>query len=181
MARFALVEPSTATDPRAQQTFDEIQRELGFGMVPNIFRSMGSNPALLAANWQKFKATILEGSLPRTVKEMVGVVVSDVAGSEYAKQVHLHSLSVQGVQALWLRQLTADSHDDSALPDTVRALVHFSRKAATDPRAITDADLDTLRDAGMTDEECFEVIAAIDLFKSVNTYTDLAGVEIDNI
>lgn len=33
----------------------------------------------------------------------------------------------------------------------------------------------------MTDEECFEVIAAIDLFKSVNTYTDLAGVEIDNI
>ncbi len=55
---------------------------------------MGSNPALLSANWQKLKATILEGSLPRTVKEMIGVIVSDVSGSEYAKQIHLHSLSV---------------------------------------------------------------------------------------
>ncbi len=77
MAQFGLVEPATATDPLARQTFDEIQRELGFGMVPNIFRSMGSNPALLSANWQKFKSTILEGSLPRTVKEMIGVVVSE--------------------------------------------------------------------------------------------------------
>ncbi len=51
MAQFGLVEPATVTDPLARQTFDEIQRELGFGMVPNIFRSMGSNPALLSANW----------------------------------------------------------------------------------------------------------------------------------
>ncbi len=181
MAQFGLVEPATVTDPLARQTFDEIQRELGFGMVPNIFRSMGSNPALLSANWQKFKATILEGSLPRTVKEMIGVVVSDVAGSDYAKQVHLHSLSVQGVQSLWLRQLTADSTDESALPDTLRALVRFARKAAIDPRQITAADFETLTDEGMSEAECFEVIAAIDLFKSVNTYTDLARVEIDSL
>ena len=45
MAQFDLVEPATVTDPLARQTFDEIQRELGFGMVPNISRSMGSNPA----------------------------------------------------------------------------------------------------------------------------------------
>ena len=97
---FPLVDPATATDPLARATFDEIQRELGFGMVPNLFRSMGANAPLLAANWAKFKATILQGRLPRTVKEMLGVVVSDVNRSEYAKQVHLHSLSVQGVQEL---------------------------------------------------------------------------------
>ena len=142
---------------------------------------MGSNPALLSANWQKFKATILEGSLPRTVKEMIGVVVSDVSGSEYAKQVHLHSLSVQGVQALWLQQLTADNSDETALPDTLRALVRFARKAAIDPRQIGPDDFATLMDEGMSESECFEVIAAIDLFKSVNTYTDLARVEIDSL
>jgi len=115
------------------------------------------------------------------VKEMIGVVVSDVAGSEYAKQVHLHSLSVQGVQALWLQQLTADNSDETALPDTLRALVRFARKAAIDPRKIGPDDFATLMDEGMSESECFEVIAAIDLFKSVNTYTDLARVEIDSL
>lgn len=179
MARFQLVDPALATDPSAQQTFDEIQQELGFGIVPNIFRSMGTNPPLLAVNWQKFKVTILQGRLPRTVKEMVGVIVSDAAGSEYAKQVQLHSLSVQGVQALWLRQLTNGDVQESALPDTLRAIVTFARKAATSATGVTEADFDNLLDAGLTEEECFEVIATIDLFKSINAYTDLARVDID--
>lgn len=181
MARFPLVDPATATDRRAQQAFAEIQQELGFGMVPNIFRSMGSNPALLETHWKKFRATILEGQLPRTVKEMIGVVVSDVHGSEYAKQVHMHSLSVQGVQALWIAQLTAAEPADGALPDTLAALVAFARKAAQDPLSIGDDDFAALQDAGLSPGECLEVVGTIDLFKSVNAYTDLADVEIDAI
>lgn len=181
MARFGLTDPTLVTDPLARQTYDEIQRELGFGMVPNLFRSMGSNPPLLTANWQKFKATILQGQLPRTVKEMIGVVVSDIAGSEYAKQVHLHSLSVQGVQALWLRQLTSENGDNGALPDTIRAMVAFARKAATSPIGVSEADYDSMLEAGLTEEECFEIITTIDLFKSVNAYTDLMKVEIDQL
>lgn len=181
MTRFPLADPEEATDPRARQAFDEIQQELGFGIIPNIFRSMGSNPALLLANWQKFKATILQGQLPRTVKEMVGVVVSDVQGSEYAKQVHLHSLSVQGVQALWLRQLTEEEIPDNILPETLRALIVFARKAAANPRQITDDDFASLQAAGLSGAECVEVVAAIDLFKSVNAYTDLVAVEIDRV
>ena len=63
-------------DPRVARVFHEIETELGFGMVPNIFKSMAENPAALAAHWAMFKHTILEGELPRIVKEMVGVVVS---------------------------------------------------------------------------------------------------------
>ncbi len=129
---FPLVDPSTASDPLAQQVFNEIEQELGFGMVPNIFRSMGSNPALLAANWQKFKATILQGQLPRAVKEMIGVVVSTANQSEYAKQVHLHSLGVQGVQDLWLQQIADEHLGDTALPETIRAIVAFIGR----PRAL---------------------------------------------
>lgn len=181
MAKFPLVDPATTTDPLAKQTFDEIEQELGFGMVPNIFRSMGSNPPLLAANWRKFKATILEGSLPRTIKEMLGVVVSHVNGSDYAKLVHLHSLSVQGVQELWLHQLTSEPYDTSALPDTIAAMAAFARQAALDPHALGPEHYAALADAGLRDGEIFEVIATIDLFQSVNAYTDLAAVELDQI
>ena len=130
---FPLVDPATTTDPLAQQTFRDIEQQLGFGMVPNIFRSMGAQPQILAANWQKFKATILQGRLPRNVKEMIGVVVSTINRSDYAQQVHLHSLSVQGVEKLWLQQLANESANDGGLPDTVKAMVVFARQAARDP------------------------------------------------
>lgn len=93
--------PAAETDPTVRRVFGEIQGELGFGIVPNIFRSMAAHPALLAANGEKFRQTILVGALPRTVKEMLGVIVSDHNRSQYARLVHLHSLSVQGVQELW--------------------------------------------------------------------------------
>ncbi len=164
-----------------QQTYHEIEQELGFGIVPNIFRSMCEHPPLLAANWQKFKATILGGQLPRSVKEMLGVTVSHINGSEYAKAVHLHSLSVQGVHDLWLQQLIADELEEDTLPEAIQAMVVFARKAATRASALGSVDTNALRDAGLTDSEIFEVIATVDLFQSVNTYTDLMGVEIDAI
>jgi uncharacterized peroxidase-related enzyme len=181
MAVFPLVDPATATDPTVKQVFNEIEQELGFGIVPNIFRSMGSNPPLLAANWRKFKSTILQGTLPRTIKEMLGVVVSHANRSNYAKLVHLHSLSVQGVQELWLHQLTSEPYDDSALPDTIAAMAAFARQAARDPHALSTEHYAAMRDAGLSEDEIFEVIATIDLFQSVNAYTDLAQVELDAI
>lgn len=171
----------TVGDPLVQQVYAEIQQELGFGIVPNIFSSMAHNPHLLAANWQKFKYTILVGSLPRTVKEMLGVIVSDANRSVYARAVHLHSLSVQGVQELWLQHLTDPEIDDSTLPDTLRAMIAFTRQAARDPHGLTDSHYANLEEAGVNAAEVAEVIATIDLFQSVNAYTDLARVPIDRI
>jgi uncharacterized peroxidase-related enzyme len=176
-----LANPESATDPVVCQVFAEIQQELGFGIVPNIFRSMAHNPPLLAANWQKFKHTILQGALPRTVKEMIGVIVSNRNRSGYARMVHLHSLSVQGVHALWLRHLTDPESDDSSLPDTLRAIIAFTRQAARDPQGLTSGHYRALEEAGVSDAELHEVIATIDLFQSVNAYTDLARVPIDRI
>ena len=176
-----LHDSDAVNDPIVQQVFAEIQQELGFGIVPNIFASMAHNPPLLAANWQKFKHTILVGSLPRTVKEMLGVIVSDANRSVYARAVHLHSLSVQGVQELWLHHLTDPNIDDSTLPDALRAMIAFTRQAARDPLGLTDGHYANLEEAGVSSSEVAEVIATIDLFQSVNAYTDLARIPIDRI
>src|SRR5579872_1459761 len=91
------VDPAGVVDPTVRGVFLEIERELGFGIVPNVFRAMAGQPAVLRATWDLFRATVLEGELPRIVKEMVGIVVSSANNSEYALKVHLHSLGVQGV------------------------------------------------------------------------------------
>ena len=60
-------------------------------------------------------------------------------------------------------------------------MVGFARKAAISPVGVSEEDFDGMLDAGLSEEECFEIIATVDLFKSVNTYTDLAKVEIDQL
>lgn len=83
MAHFPIIEEDQITDPKARAVYDEIKVELGFGIVPNLFKSMATNPDVLEANWKKFRATILRGDIPRTLKEMVGVESERGKGSTF--------------------------------------------------------------------------------------------------
>lgn len=80
-------------------TRNEIVNELGFGIVPNLFAAAEANPEVQTGLWKAFRHIVLRGVLPRTVKEMMGVVVSRRADSRYAAQVHLHALTLQGIEA----------------------------------------------------------------------------------
>lgn len=180
MARFPLLEEADLTDPEARRVYAEIRQELGFGIVPNIFKSMAICPPVLRANWDKFRATMLQGRVPRTIKEMVGIVISQANGSEYALRVHLHGLSALGMSEEVLRDLVAD-FANCPLPAREKAILRFGLQAATDPLALQDADFAALRDLGLADAEIFEIVATADLFNFINTYTDAAGVEIDRL
>ncbi len=50
----------------AMEILDEIER--GMDRRPNLFRTYAHHPLLLRANWQKLKATMMEGALPRKLK-----------------------------------------------------------------------------------------------------------------
>lgn len=180
MARFPLVSESEATDPTVRAVYAEITRELGFGMVPNLFKSMAINPAILKANWEKFRATVLVGRLPRTLKEMVGVLISQANQSEYAMRVHLHGLSAMGLSHEVLTLLVRN-YMECPLPEREKQILRFGLLAATDPLNISDADYAALRAHDLSDAEIFEVVATADLFCAVNAYTDAIGLELDSL
>lgn len=180
--RFPLVDPATVADPVVRAVFGEIERELGFGIVPNLFRAMAIQPAVLRATWDLFRATVLEGELPRTIKEMVGIVVSAANHSEYALQVHMHSLGVQGVAKGTLDALAVGGDEAQGLAPGVQAIVRLAHKAAHEgPLTVTEDDIAVVYAEGVTQEELAEVFAAIDLFRYVNSFTDLAHVPVDAI
>jgi uncharacterized peroxidase-related enzyme len=180
MSYFPLISEEDVRDPEAVRVYTEIRQELGFGMVPNIFKSMAIRPTLLRANWDKFRATILQGYLPRTLKEMIGILISQTNGSEYALRVHMHGLSAMGMSEEVLQALVRD-YQNCPLPEREKAILRFGLLAATDPLQINSADLETLRAHNLSDEEIFEIIATADLFASINAYTDSAGVAIDQL
>ena len=178
MAQFPIIEDDQVSDSRVKTVYDEIKAELGFGIVPNIFKSMATNPPFLESNWSQFRSTILQGSLPRTLKEMIGVVISQANQSEYAKQVHLHSLSALGTSNEILALLIAD-FANCPLPEREKAVISFGLRAATHPRQISQADYQHLQDLGLDQAEIFEIIATANLFTGVNQYTDAIDLEVD--
>jgi uncharacterized peroxidase-related enzyme len=180
MARFPIKEYEELNDPKVKAIYDEIKAELGFGIVPNLFKSMATFPAFLEANWKQFKGTILEGDMPRTLKEMVGVAISQANKSDYALKVHLHGLSALGISEEVLQKLVSD-FDACPLPQREKAVIAFGLKAGIRPHDITDGDFEHLRDLGLDDGEIFEIIGAANLFVGVNQYTDSIALEIDKL
>jgi uncharacterized peroxidase-related enzyme len=178
MSYVTIYDPTTITDPKTKAVFDEITAELGFGIVPNLFKSMAANPDILEANWKKFKATMLAGSIPRTLKEMIGVAISQANDSQYALQVHLHGLSALGMSEEVLQTLVSD-FDACPLPNREKAVIRFGLQAATDPRGIKDEHYETLTRLGLDKGEIYEIIATANLFTEVNQYTDSIKLEID--
>jgi uncharacterized peroxidase-related enzyme len=180
LARFPLIAEGAATNPIVAQVYAEIRHELGFGIVPNIFCSMAYRPAFLRSMWDTFRSTILQGRLPRTLKEMIGVLISQANASEYAMRVHMHGLSAMGMSDEVLQALVRD-YASCPLPERDKRVLRFGLLCATDPLSITDADLADLRAQDLADEEIFEIVATAALFCSINAYTDSAAVPIDSL
>ncbi len=178
MAHLPILERDQLTDPKAIRVYDEITAELGFGIVPNLFKSMGSQPDFLENQWEKFRSTVLRGDLPRTLKEMVGVAISQHNDSQYALRVHLHGLSALGMSEEVLRTLVSD-FEACPLPAREKAVIRFGLLAATRPREVTAERIAELTAQGLDDGEIFEVIATANLFTAVNQYTDAIALEID--
>lgn len=156
----------------------EIVGELGFGVVPNLFAAADANPEVQRALWRVFRHIVLRGTLPRTIKEMMGVVISQEAESRYAAQVHLHALTLQGVEGPILEALER-GETPTGVPQKTQALLRFAYAAARRPH--DPEQLKLLQGVGLSDAEQREAVAVVGLFRMINTWTDLLAIPLDEL
>lgn len=147
-------------------------------MVPNFFRAMDACPLVLHANGSMFRSVVLEGDLSRILKERVGIVVSAEHGSVYARDVHMHSLGMQGVTQEVLKSVADGSFDAEGIPAVTAAALRFAQAAARDPRV---ASTEELVAAGLSEAEVLEIVGAVQLFCAVNAFTDVMRVPVDEV
>ena len=159
-------------------TQQEIASELGFGIVPNLFATAEINPEVQTALWSAFRHLVLRGKLPRTVKEMMGVIVSKEAGSDYAAQVHLHALTLQGIEVPILEALER-GETPTGVAEKTQALLRFAFEAARHPH--DPEQLALLEGVGLSDAEQQEAVAVVALFRMVNSWTDLLDIPLDTL
>lgn len=166
-------------DPIVRVVFSEIVEELGFGLVPNVFHAMAPMPEVLDAHWCMVRATLLHGRIGRTLKEMVGLVVSIVNATGYSRSLLLQSLTRQGVDLDLLASVACGNHRARGLGAKDTAMLDFARAVALREGRITAADHARAEAMGLSREERLEIVAAVQLFTSLDRFAEAAGVPHD--
>lgn len=171
MARIAQIDPDLATG-KAKQLLDGVKSKLG--IVPNMTRAMANAPAVLNGYLQ-LSGALAQGELPATVREQIALLVGEINGCEYCLSAHSAIGKMAGLSA---EQIT-DSRKGHAVDSKVNTLLRFAKKLVDDRGRVTDADLQTLHDAGWDDGIIAEVVANVALNNFTNYFNHVAETEVD--
>lgn len=178
--RFKNVEYDEAT-PEVKAIYDETMKEMGIPFVLNWFKCQGGNPTVLRGNWEKLKCTMLRGSIPFILKQLIIYNISSVKGCNYCAQAHGiiadgFSKTLTGSEEIKI----TENINSNFIPSSYRKAIEIVTKCAVAPTSTTDADFEALRDEGYTLEEIQELMSLADLTNMVNAIADISGIQIDN-
>lgn len=179
---------SSAESLLIRQTFEQIEQELGAGMVPRIFQLLEPHPMILVNLWGQFRETILHGNLPRVLKEMIGLVVATATRCEYVQGVHLHSLSLQGMDEQALEAVKQGNYGTEVIGTVARNALRFAAlttatRAAycssgnSNWRELRQQTTAALKATDLEDDEKFELVATVALFEQICTVANLLALD----
>ena len=174
MSRISTVDP-TAVDNQVTEIFAEIHT--AFGRIPNLFKTYAHHPPLLEANWYKVKRVMMEGVLPRKVKESIAVLVSKDNSCSYCIAAHEGALQSIGISSEEINIIETDL-DRADFTDKEKALIKLVRKANSSPLQVTDEEFGAARAAGATDAELVEAMGVMEVFTAFNKFLDTLQVEL---
>ncbi|GAA0942132.1 peroxidase-related enzyme [Pseudonocardia zijingensis] len=145
------------------------------GFVPNVFRALARRPAELRAFLDYHDALMnSDDGLSRAERELVVVATSGANHCTYCVVAHGAILRVR-TKDPEIADRVATNPWGVELSERERAIVDLALIVATDSAALTEADLDAARDAGLTDEEIWDVGAITALFAMSNRLAHLTA------
>ena len=177
MAFLPMTEESAAQGVVAE-VFSAFRTTKGTPFVPNFFKTLANSPTVAQGTWNVYRDVGHYGKVPKSIKEMLFVAISQARNCKYCEAAHLAICRLFGVDRETLETLTRDLN--ALKPGRTRDVIRFGIKVALTPQAVAQADYDGLRDHGLTDEEIVEVIgmAAFSVYATI--VADSTRVEIDS-
>lgn len=145
-----------------------------FGKVINIFGSAAHSPAALKALLGMFGA-LAEGSLAGKAEEAIALLVAQRHGCRYCTAVHTGKAKMLGAtveETLAWRKGEAEDPEIKAILDLAAAMVEKRGQ-------VSDEEIQTARDAGVSDAELLEVVGIVALNTFTNYVNALVQTEVD--
>lgn len=161
------------------EVYHDFQRRMGFPAAPNFIKTQGHSLAAARGTWGLVQNILVGGVLPRTLKEMMFVAISQARACRYCIAAHLACCRMLGVEPAALEQLVSKVTDMS--PPKVREIIVFGLKCARDPQSLTEKDFEGLRLHGLAQSEIMEIISMAALAVYANTIADATGMAADEM
>lgn len=169
--RIKLLNQNEASE-QAQSLLEQVKGK--FGKVPNIFKMMANSPAVLQA-YLNFNDALANGKLDSQIKERISLLLAQKNGCEYC--LAAHSMIAKGEKLSEQEIMLArqgKSEDSKA-----QAALSFANAVFEYGGNIDDASLNNIRQAGYSDEEILEIIAAVSLNFLTNSLNNVAQTQVD--
>ena len=165
------VTPSEATD--------EVEKYLAgqtkaWGYLPNYANAYVSRPEV-ARGWAVLNGSIRDGMDPRRY-EIATIGAARALRSTYCTAAHAKFLRDDCGDERAMLAIAAGE----GLDEVDRAVMTFAGKVARDATAITEADVDALRQVGLTDNDIGDVVFAAAARCFFATVADAFGAEPDH-
>lgn len=175
-----LVDESEATG-RTAEVYQEIRAAREGDLdedlsLSKLWQLYGNDPDLLAIVWQHMYWTYNEGSVPFELKSKVSLVVATTLECEGCRFFHESALSELGLNDDEIAAIEDVDADGAGFSPAEEVVLQFSQKAAGDPHAIDDADLEALRDLGFSERELLEIVDCIALHVYTAYIQGIAGI-----
>ena len=147
------------------------------GFVPNVLRVYALRPSHLL-RWNDHYEELMKGdsNLSRAEREMIAVVVSVANRCRYCIAAHSAALRKLTKDPALADAIAAD-HGSAPVEPRVRAMLDYAVKLTLRPAEMTEADVDTLRDAGWTDEDVIDIAEVTGMFNLTNRMASGLGWE----
>ncbi len=117
-----------------------------------------------------------ESELSKAEREIIATHVSRINGCQFCVEGHRATLIAMGVDEATVSTLEMGPNIDG-ISEQVKELLVFSEKLTRTPAEITIADIDALKDKGVSEQTIEDTINVVSLLNYVNRIVDAFGVE----
>ena len=157
---------------KSQPLLDAVEKQLG--VVPNLFRLVGTSPAALEGYLG------LNGALGHTLdaktRERIALAIAQANGCDYCLSAHTYlGLNLAKIDDAEIA-LNRAGHSGDAKAD---AAVVFARKVLDARGHVSDADIAEVRLAGFGEAQVIEIVASVALNVLTNYVNNVAKTDID--
>ena len=165
-------EPGEAALPSdIREIYETSQAKLGF--VPNVFRAYAQRPEHFRA-FMGYHDVLMKGpsGLSRAEREAIVVAVSSENQCQYCMTAHGAALRILGKDAILAEQI-ANNWRTADLSPRWRAMLEFASRVNEPGFAADDAEIATMRAAGFSDDDVWDIAAIAAFFGFSNRMAGL--------
>ena len=153
--------------PLSQEIFDKTQEVLGF--VPNMYKSMGNNPALLDSYIYSYNSFRANSGFNSVEQEVVFLSVAYENNCEYCMAAHSF---IGDMMTKVPTEVTNAIRDGKQIPDTkLAALSTLTRSLTVNRGNVSQEEINDFLAAGYTEAHVLGIIAGIAV-KTMSNYSN---------